>query len=462
MVATGENTIYIEFSDEVDEASAENISNYTIDEGVGAPRKAVYDEFDIDGNKKIDNDEKYIVKLTTNDLVNGWNEYDLTVNGVLDLAGNELFHKAKITFGPTWDTTAPELEDGDAVDNRVVALTFDEKVTFNALKGAAPNDAVELILSVNDNTDAKTYANTIRLTAKDIIEDDTVVEFCYDVSDPDKVLPDDVTFSVYKIVYYDGTGTERDGGITDFAGNPVVVADVMAADVSFEGTSETHEFVELDSYSQIDAKTFELVFPRKVVIKNATATTSLGDFDVVYESASVTEDDKIRLIKKVDYIEEDKDYVFNFRNFLEDKLGFAVANDEEDPTATPAVYRTELTGEYDDEDAPYVDDVVARDRKWIKVVFNERIDESTIAPSDFELKNYDLDKQISIDKVEKDTLNDGIIYLRAVKPLEARYEYSLELKGTIKDFRGLAAEKDTFYFDGTNVAPYGAAKWTTP
>ncbi|MGI6586261.1 MAG: hypothetical protein ACOX3L_10095 [Lutisporaceae bacterium] len=225
---------------------------------------------------------------------------------------------------------------------------------------------------------------------------------------------------------------------------------------------KTHEAVEMDSYSQIDAKTFELVFPRKVVITNSTASTSLGVFDVEYESAGVTEDDKIRLVKKVDYIEEDKDYIFNFKDFLADKLGFTVANDEDLPDATPtAIHRTELTGEYDDEDEPYVDDVVARDRKWIKVVFNERIVETPIAPSDFELKNYDLDKGITIDTVEKDTLNDGIIYLRVVKPLEARYEYSLELKGNIKDFRGLAADKDTYYFDGTNVAPYGESKWTT-
>jgi hypothetical protein len=464
VVARGENTVYVEFSDEVDEASAENISNYNIDEGVGAPRKAEYDEFDLNKNGKIENDEKYLVKLTTNDIVNGWaNEYDLVVDGVLDLAGNELYHKGKVTVDTVfWDKTAPELEDGDAIDENVVSLTFDEKVRLNALRAASPNDAVKLILSVND-TEPKAYANQVELVAKDIIDDDTVVEFCYYKADGTLLaLPENVTYSVYKVVYYDGSSFV-DGGITDYAGNPVVVGDVMNADISFEGTAEEHEAVEMDSYSQIDAKTFELVFPRKVVITNSTASTSLGVFDVEYESAGVTEDDKIRLVKKVDYIEEDKDYIFNFKDFLADKLGFTVANDEDLPDATPtAIHRTELTGEYDDEDEPYVDDVVARDRKWIKVVFNERIVETPIAPSDFELKNYDLDKGITIDKVEPDTLNDGIIYLRVVKPLEARYEYSLELKGNIKDFRGLTAEKDTYYFDGTNVAPYGAAKWTTP
>jgi len=314
-----------------------------------------------------------------------------------------------------------------------------------------------LILSVND-TDPNTYINPIRLVAKDIIEDATVVEFIYDVSDPDLVLPDSVTFSVYKVVYYDSLGAEWDGGITDYAGNAVLVGPVMAADISFEGTTEAHESVEMDSYSQIDAKTFELVFPRKVVITNTTASTSLGDFDVEYESSDP--DDKIRLVKQgTSYIEEDKDYVFNFRSFLTDKLGFAVANEEEDtsdPDPLKHIFKTELAGEYNDTDEPYVDEVVVRDRRWIKVVFNERIVEAPILTTDFNLRNNDLDTPISIVAIERDTLNDGIIYLGVGKALEARYEYSLELKGTIKDFKGLIAEKDTYYFDGTNIPTYGA------
>ena len=471
IVATDENIVYIEFSDEVDEASAENIANYTIDEGVGAPRKAEYDEFDINGNKSIGNDEKYVVKLTTNDLIDGWSgEYDLVVDGVLDLAGNELYHKGKVDVTTySWDTAAPELEDADALDKKVVALTFDEKVQLNPLASA---DAVKLVLSVNDNGATKTYANLIQLTAKDITEDDTVVEFCYGTAVDGNVLTENVTFSVYKIVYDGGA----DGGIVDYAGNPILVADVMDADLAFDGTTEAHEEVELDSYSQIDAKTFELVFPRKVVIVNAgtpiAANGSLtvntlnnaGDFDVKYESKDVTSDDKIRFIKKVGILEEDKDYEFNFRNFLQDKLGFEVANDEDDATASPQVHKTEVTGEYTDEDAPYIDEVVARDRLWIKVVFNENIDDSTVQTGDFELRNYDLDKPITIDKFETDTANDNIIYLRVAKALEARYEYELKWAtgGEIKDFKPFAAEKDVYYFDGTNIPAYGAAKWTTP
>jgi len=292
------------------------------------------------------------------------------------------------------------------------------------------------------------------LVAKDVIDDDMVVEF-YSAT----ALTDNVTYYVYKIVYDNAYGSD-DGGIVDYAGNQVFVADVMSADLEFDGTSEEHEAVELDSYSQIDAKTFELVFPREVVINKATANTTLGAFDVKYESAGVTADDKIRLVKKIGVIKEDEEYVFDLGDILKDKHGFAVANDEDDPDASPAIHRTELTGEYTDEDAPYVDDVVARDREWIKVIFNERMDESALKTTTFTLKNYDLDKPIGIKDVKKDTLDDGIIYLQVSKPLEARYEYELTLVNNddLKDFAGFKAEKDTYYFDGTNIPTYGSLK----
>jgi len=314
-----------------------------------------------------------------------------------------------------------------------------------------------LILSYGETGETKTYANTIALTAKDVIEDDTIVEFFYSGT-----LADNVTYSVYKVVYQNvytkaiGASERADGGIIDYAGNQVFVADVMSADLDFDGTSEEHEKVELDSYSQIDAKTFELVFARKVVLANGDGTDVGSGFKAYYESAGVTSDDKIRFVKQSNTIVEDTEYKFDFINKIADKLGFDVANDEDDDTPGAVVHETILTGEYDDEDAPYVDDVVARDREWIKVVFNERIDESGLATDTFSLRNNDLDKPISITAVKKDTLDDGIIYLKAAKPLEARYEYELTLdKDHFVDFAGLKAEKETYYFYGTNIPTYG-------
>ncbi|NLK36008.1 MAG: hypothetical protein GX301_11345, partial [Gracilibacteraceae bacterium] len=78
-VATGKNAITLTFDKEIDETTAENIANYEIDEEVGAPTKA---ELQDDG---------VTVKLEVNDIINGYGEYDIIVDGVEDLAGNELY-----------------------------------------------------------------------------------------------------------------------------------------------------------------------------------------------------------------------------------------------------------------------------------------------------------------------------------------------------------------------------------
>lgn len=453
--ATGENTVYVIFEKEVDEASAENIANYDIDEGVGAPRKAEYfDELDIDKNKTIAADEKYVVKLTTNDLINGWDEYDFTLDGVMDLAGNELYYEGNVDVKTKkWDTTLEDIEDAEAVDSKVASVTFEEKVKFNPFIDWTAANPIDLILSVNDGETTKTYGNLIPLAGKNITEDDTVVEFCYGLAtDETTVLEQNVAFSVYRVVYTSVYGGTVDGGILDFAGNPYLVKNFMDADLEFDGTVETHEAVEKDGYVQKDAKMFEVTFNKPVVIV-AGHNSVTGDFTVTYESGATKKaDDKIRFtLNGTGILDDEKDdgYKFSFDALLTDELGFAVA--DEDTTKK----ETYLEAEYKDEDAPYVDDVVARDRYWIKVVFNERIKEAGLKTDTFSLKNYDLDEKITIVDLEDNKDNDGTIYLKVNRALEARYEYELKLdKDHLTDYANLPAEKDTYYFDGTNVKSF--------
>lgn len=420
-VATGENTIVVIFDGELDEASAENLANYSIDDDLGAPTKAVYEYKDYDK----DNDKEYVVTLTVNDMVNGFDSYDLTVDGVKDLAGNELYYELTVdTTTNKWDTTEPELKDADILNNKVVALTFNEKVQYGS--------GAKLILAVNDNE-----ANTIQLAAADYDEDDTVVEFTYAAT-----LDENVQFSVYKVVYDSG-----DGGIKDLIGNPLLVSDIVRTDFVFEGVDDAPVGVEIDSYEQIDGKTFEVKFPRKVTIDSGEASQS--GFTVSYESTGVTSDDKIRFTKASGLIEENVDYTFDFSDFLKDLHGVPVADIDTNNTVTI------LTGEYKDEDAPYVDEVVADNRTTIKVTFNERINESTVTTDDFALKNYDLDENVTITGISDNTDNDGVILLTVTKPLEARYEYQLTIdKEGVQDIAGLKnAAEESFYFDGTNLKP---------
>jgi len=433
-IAKTENTIIVVFSAELDEDSAENISNYTIDEDLGAPTKAVYEYKDVVGTSAKD----YVVTLTVNDMVNGYENntghpdvvYDLTVDGVLDLAGNELYYETTVdTVTNSWDTEAADLEDVEIVNNKVVALTFDEKVLYGA--------SAQLILAINDNE-----ANTIALVANDRTEDDTVVEFAYAAT-----LTEGVSFSVYKIVYNNANpALALDGGITDLKGNHLLVTDIDRQDFAFEGTIEAPEALEIDSYFQKDAKTFEVKMPRNVIITGGD-NMDVGAFHVKYKA---TDHSVLRFSIDTGIIQEDTDYKLNFGAFLTDMHGLAVA--DEDTTPTPD--ETTLTGEYTDEDQPYVNEVVAKNRNTIKVVFNERMDESTLSTLDFDLRNYDLDETVTITGIADNTNNDGTIELTVTKPLEARYEYQLFLaKDKMDDIAGLKNTEDTFYFDGSNLQP---------
>jgi len=436
--ATGENTVVVVFDNEVDEDSAENISNYKIDNDIGAPTKAVYEKKASDGTFVANS-----VTLTVADLVNGFEElnnrkkmyYELTIDGVLDLAGNELFYEAAIDVTPAtaWDKDAPELDDAEAIDQKVVALTFDEQVKFKT--------GAKLLLLRDDDVDTP-----ISLNAYSYDDDDTVVEFAYTGT-----LDENIVFTVYNVVYDPGAGNE-DGGITDLIGNYVKFADIYSADnkISFNGTSSAHDAVEMDSYYQKDARQFEVTMDKEVTRTKATTTTGSDTWAVEVKG---TDNTIVRLTlqgagKKI----KEVDYNFDFTDFLEDKFGYPVAHmdDTNDDNVNDA---TILTGEYEDDEKPYIEEVVAVSRNKIKVVFNERMDtlNNVSFTADFELRNYDLDEVHTISNWDDDGAGDAVLYLIVNKPLEARYEYELKLVGDIPDHAGLNADKDTFYFDGTNL-----------
>jgi hypothetical protein len=422
-VATGKNAVTLKFDKEVDETTAENIANYTIDEEVGAPTKATLQ------------DDGVTVKLEVNDIVNGYKEYDIIVDGVEDLAGNDLYYKMKIdTVSSPWDTTAPELEDADAISNKVVALTFDEKVTYES-------DA-ELVLAVNgvDND-----ATNVKLAARGYAEDNTVVEFSSSTA-----LDTDKDYTVVAIVYNDGAD---DGGVKDLAGNRVLESSIAFGDFTFEGIDDELEAAEVDSYEQVNGKTFEVIMSKDVAFVKDVDTTDIEGFTV-----TIDKDDEniVKFTKNSGKVIEDTDYEFNFADFLTDRHGNPVENADDDDL-------TILTGEYTDTDAPEIESIVAINRETIEITFSEDIPVmDTAAKTAFikglALMNYDLDSSISVsmddDNAISDNDGDNVIKVKVGKAMEARYEYELTVKkGSFKDFVGIANENDdTFYFDGTNLA----------
>jgi hypothetical protein len=426
-IATDENTIEVKFTGEVDEDTAENIAFYSIDEEVGAPTDAEYD---------VDTDT---VTLTVNDLVNGFEnviydtfaKYDLVVDGVKDLAGNSLYYKVPVdTNNDAWSNAAPELEDIDVLYDDRIALSFDEKVEFQA--------DTRLVLAGTDTPD-------VELTAFDYSDDFTVVEFS-------GALVADKTYTIVEIVY----GGE-DGGITDLIGNPILETDIEDDYFTFEATSNNPaEGPEVDSYEQVNATTIEVTMNKFVDLVDGdgagTDVVDNGDdtFTVATEEGNdfvVSVEDDVVTFVLAGGIEEDTDYTFDFRAFVADKHAVAAQNADE-------LTETVLAGEYTDEDAPYVEEVVAKDRWTIKVTFSENMPMNVVKGSDFTLMNYDLDKEIDLVVTVGDDDEDNIIYLTVEKPLEARYEYELTIAdGSVLDFAGLDNEDaESFYFDGSNLA----------
>lgn len=424
VVATGENTIEVVFTKEVDETTAENIANYSINKEVGAPTKAEL------------KDDGVTVKLTVNDLING-RGYKLTIDGVEDLAGNSLYYVAKINTkvaANKWDKEAPELEDVVLLNKDVVALSFDEMVK--------PEATSKLVLAVQQPNGKYVDANndlveTIVLDTFDVVDDDTAVEFS-----KTGVELKNGRYTVVQIVY----GANVDGGIKDLIGNRLSVSDITLGDFEVDGTTDLYDdFAEVESYEQVNATTFEVTMTRNVKVAGTDS-----DFNVTVDP----DDDMVLIFTKKSGIIKEVDYGFNFSTLVKDFHGKPAANADRDDAGNYTV--TYLSGEYEDKDKPYVDEVVAVDRDTIRVFFSENIDTSTINDGLFELKNYDLDKKVNITSVLADDDNDNAVLITVSKSLELRYEYELTVKKScIKDFANLPVDEETtWYFQGTNLAVF--------
>ena len=403
------NTIVLTFDKELDKKTAESISNYSINNDIGAPTKAKYDA------------DNKTVTLTVNYLTQGV-EYKITVDGVKDLAGNVIKVttgklKANPAPGSEWDKDAPELDNVYAVDKNVLALEFDKEVKYDA--------GTKLEISWTDSDEVK---QTEELDAKAYTNDNTVVEF----SKKGFAFDAKITYKVEAL---------NDGKkIKDLAGNEFELEE----DVTFDGSDAEHDAVYVESFEQVNGGTFEITMSRNIKFNGDVTPDENGV--LVVEAANGKEfnvkikDNSVKFVGEIKY---DTEYEFNLNDFIADEHDLDVENYDEDT-------KTILVGEYDDDDEPYLIDVVAIDRFHVEVEFSEDI---ALAPKEaFEIKNLDVDKdRITVTEVKKDGAK---VTLTLNNPLEGRYEYELSLKkNSVKDYAGKSAENDVFVFDGTDLAP---------
>jgi len=398
-----ENTIKITFTKPLNETTAEDLANYTINNGIGAPTKAVY--------------EDKVVTLDTAEFVKD-KTYKITIKGVEDLAGNILdlsfsFAAAKGSV----DTEAPELIDIYAVNEYVVAVVFDEPVKYSA----------ETVLNLTPS---------LTLKAKAYAEDDTVIEFSAEtLGDATKVN----AVNGYTIAADSLTGIE------DKAGNDFDPATANLENFIVYGNDSEAEAPEVLSISQVNGVTFQVTLSKDVKI----AKSSDNGYNIAYDDA----DNKtvVNFTKSTGKILDTIDYVtFDLSEILTDMHGIAVKNLDSDT-------ETRFYVEFKDEEKPFIVNVVAKDRNTVEIEYSEEMDADNLGS--YTIKNADDSIKYSINPTVSQGTDKKIVVLTLTTPLEGRYDYKLIIGSTpAKDLAGNSAEEakdDEFYFNGTDLVGIG-------
>lgn len=398
----GKNKITITFTKPLNEESAEDIANYSINKDINTPLSATYK----------DNNDIYKVELETIDLTVGV-KYDVTVKGVEDLAGNVLDLKMKgVLASGDWKEDAPELDDVYVVNKYVLALAFDKKVSFA--------EGTKLVLKGVDE-DGKAVA-PVTLFAKALAENDTVVEFS---NYPSVKLDENILYTIDSI-----TGTIKNVSGVAYA------ADDNFDDYKVYGTDEEPAYAEVLNVAQINGRQFEVTMSKNVV---AVVSSVSG--------LAVEVDDDVVTLTKSSNIKDTDEYKIDFAKVLKDEHGIPAINMDDDDY-------TVVYGEYEDDENPYIVNVTAVDRFTVEVEYNEAV--KGAKNSTYSVKNSDseISKTELVEKVEVD---DEIVTITLKQPLEGRYDYTLTIKSEdVTDLAGNKAEEkkdDEFYFNGTDLAP---------
>lgn len=109
-------TLLVEFDNMVG-SNAEDVTNYTIDNGINHPSKVEL----VEGNPNV-------VKLTIPKTINN-RLYKLTVSGLLNSDGDEMKNDVSCYFaGSGKNLTYPELKRAEALDRNTLKITFDRSV----------------------------------------------------------------------------------------------------------------------------------------------------------------------------------------------------------------------------------------------------------------------------------------------------------------------------------------------
>lgn len=403
--------IVVEFTNKkLNTKSAESVANYSVNNDVLVPVSAEY------------NSTKNTVTLTTGVELTAGKTYKLTIDGLLDLAGNTLKStNSFIASATSIDDEAPEVEYIEALNNRVIAVTFSEPMKTTTGTITLPGSRVLNIVDSND--------------------DDSVLYF----SDQSNLFPSLADGDPVPVLY---------AGFTDKAGNPL--APVASEYENVYANTDNPDDITLEGVDQTQVNEFRLIFSGKIDDSNGKLDPN-DEVDVVpgtgyaadinLTSVTLDKDDARIVIVKGPFV-SGKTYKVKLN--LTGLFGENVLGEYKDTSNNQFV---DLYAAIEDEEAPFIVTVEAEDRNTVVVTYNEDLDESKrYATGAFEITDED-DKKLTITNVD---VADNEITITLSSNLEAGKVYKLVPKVAVYDIAGNKAaygSSEEYYFEGTNLVP---------
>lgn len=327
VTSTDESTIKITFDNFVDKATANDPTNYTIDNSVGSVLLA-----------KLGTDGKTVTlttpKLTANTI------YTVTMNGIQDLCGNTLSNvKAKVVaMRSTSDVIAPTALYAQALNKDEFRVYFDKAVNVAGVNTASGTSTI-------------TLDHSITATPVDTADDDATV--IYKVTSGTK-LTDSTKYTISAV-----------SGITNKSN---INYTVPAAGIELYGTSLRNEGPSYLSYEQINTRLI------KVHFSDTISSTMLAAAPTGLTFARDNDDYTVLDITSTAKFDTTKDLTIDFSKYVTDEIygndgtdGVALDNgDSLDVISNATTIRP-----YDDDDlAPSITNVEALNINTIKVTFS--------------------------------------------------------------------------------------------
>ncbi|MBN2899220.1 MAG: S-layer homology domain-containing protein [Clostridia bacterium] len=346
--------IKVEFDGTVTERSAEDATNYVIDGGIGAVKKATWSSAD---EKTV---TLVVPKLTVGKT------YKLTVNNVENYWGYacEDVTKSFIATNDEIDTEKPEVDDVDFDNKGEVIVTFSEPM--------------KATVGTSTMTIADPSAVVHTLVLADMRDDDTVLVFNGYQDNTPALLALDTTFDI--------TGFP---GLTDKALNTV---DYTSGDEEFSTDSEAFDLAVAsddravaDGLSQENGDVVHVTFDRPIKVAGEGTTTVVipyddddddavandGNYEFTYEIDSDDDQLLIFTLTSGTFGDDSVELNFNFAAMVNKAGGTVAVTDILDRDVSNEIGEVDVDNE--DDVNPTLEEIVVVDNVTVELHFDEKL-----------------------------------------------------------------------------------------